>query len=72
MAKITGNQDKLYKGEVKVKKKDKVFKTREINLNELRCVVLDDGKKTKVYVQWGDKRTDEEIRKHFRERDGQR
>lgn len=65
---IEGNQDKLYKGEVKVKAKDKIFKTREIDMNTLRCINLNDGKETKVYIKTTDKRSDDEIRKSFLER----
>ncbi|GHE35069.1 hypothetical protein [Sphingobacterium griseoflavum] len=62
------DHSRMEKGEVKLKKNERVFENRTFDKSLQRAVSLNDSKKTVVFVKSSDTRSDEEIRSFFRER----
>ncbi len=63
--KITGNQDKLYKGEAKVNANQKIFKNRKVDDKQRKIRI---NSTTEIYTS--KKGTDEEIIADFKRRYG--
>ena len=60
--------EKMNKGEVKLKKDEKILSNRVFDRKQQREVKLKDIRNTSVFVNINDPRTDEEIRQHFADR----